>query len=91
MILILEVLALLGIGYAFWKNQERIGIIAPILVLVGGISNLVDRLVLGCVRDFSVVPWFPAFNLGDVYLTVGTVMLLCAWYFPSVAETKEKG
>lgn len=41
------------------------------LVLVGGLSNLADRIIFGCVRDIFLVSWFPAFNSADVYLTIG--------------------
>lgn len=50
--------------------------IAMVLIFAGGLSNLVDRVVFGCVRDFAFVPWFPAFNPADVFLTIGVVLFL---------------
>ena len=88
-ILALEISILLGFGYYVWKNRERAGLIASVFILVGGISNVVDRAVFGCVRDYQLFGWFPAFNLGDVSLTVGALILLYSWSF-RVAETEEK-
>ncbi|MFA5872036.1 MAG: signal peptidase II [Parcubacteria group bacterium] len=46
-----------------------------ILILSGGISNLVDRLTQGCVIDFINLKIWPVFNLADVYITIGIAML----------------
>jgi len=45
--------------------------------LVGGsMSNLVDRIRQGYVTDFLDPDYWPAFNLGDVFITVGVGILL---------------
>ena len=45
--------------------------------LVGGsIANLIDRLRLGKVTDFIDPQHWPAFNLADVFITVGVILLL---------------
>ena len=50
---------------------------AFILVLSGGLSNFVDRLAYGCVRDFiQIFKWFPAFNLADVFISLGVLYLI---------------
>lgn len=49
------------------------------LILAGGASNLLDRILFGCVRDYAVFSWFPAFNPADVYLAVGVALLLLSW------------
>ena len=50
------------------------------LLFSGGFSNLLDRILFGCVRDFALIQWFPAFNLADVYLTIGTIVFLFAFF-----------
>lgn len=45
------------------------------LVLSGGVSNLIDRIFYGCVRDFIAIGKFPAFNLADSAITVGALIL----------------
>lgn len=43
------------------------------LILIGAVSNIVDRLMYGGVIDFLALPYWPIFNLADVYITVGIV------------------
>lgn len=54
----------------------------------GGIGNVVDRVFLGYVRDFvrlDCLPSFgsPIFNMADLFLTIGTIIML--YYFIFVA------
>lgn len=55
------------------------------LVLGGAIGNLIDRLYFGYVVDF--VQWFygsfywPAFNIADAAISVGTAILLFTSFF----------
>lgn len=46
------------------------------LQLGGALGNLTDRLRLGFVTDFLSVGNFPVFNLADVFITLGIVILL---------------
>jgi len=46
------------------------------LVLSGAISNIIDRLYFGCVVDFIDLPFWPIFNLADIFITVGVIMLI---------------
>jgi len=51
-------------------NQVLFGII-----LGGGVGNLVNRVYAGYVTDFIVLRPFPVFNLADVGITVGIIIL----------------
>lgn len=46
------------------------------LVLGGAAANVADRAVGGSVVDFLDLGWWPSFNLADVFLTVGCVLLV---------------
>jgi signal peptidase II len=46
------------------------------LLIGGSISNLADRVRLGHVTDFLDIRYWPAFNLADVCIVVGVVLLL---------------
>ena len=45
------------------------------LILAGAISNVIDRLVLGGVLDFINLAHFTSFNISDVYITLGAIMV----------------
>jgi signal peptidase II len=46
------------------------------LLIGGSVSNLADRVRLGHVTDFLDLRYWPAFNLADVCIVVGVVLLL---------------
>lgn len=50
--------------------------IAGGLILGGALGNLVDRMLEGRVTDFISLPWWPTFNIADVGITVGVVLLI---------------
>jgi len=56
------------------------------LILGGGLSNLIDRLLLGAVRDFIKVPFWPSFNLADVSISTGAVLVIFSLMRPKEGE-----
>lgn len=46
------------------------------LILGGAVSNFVDRLLKGSVIDFIDVPFFSIFNLADVAITAGVLLMV---------------
>lgn len=60
-------------------GQPRFSL-ALTLILGGAIGNVIDRVVYGHVVDFLLFYWkdwqFPAFNLADVGITCGAVLLV---------------
>jgi len=48
------------------------------LLLGGALGNLLDRLRDDAVTDFIDLPLWPAFNLADVSITAGVLVLLAA-------------
>ena len=59
----------------FFKNA--LGRWAAMLVLAGGMGNLIDRAVFGCVTDMLKTTFidFPVFNVADCCITVGVPLL----------------
>ncbi len=60
--------------------QSRWMPITLTLILGGAIGNVIDRVRFGHVVDFLLFYWqswsFPAFNVADMAITVGAIMLL---------------
>ena len=58
------------------SKRARAGHIGMGLILAGALGNLVDRLLPPHkVRDFIDFPFWPTFNLADVFLCVGVGLL----------------
>lgn len=58
------------------RNLNKLNLIATILILSGGISNIIDRLYFGCVIDFIDLKFWPVFNFADIYITFGFIFIL---------------
>jgi len=61
------------------KNFNRLQAFASALILAGGISNIIERLALGGVRDFIAISlngWTGFYNFADFYIIAGIVILL---------------
>ena len=50
------------------------------LILSGGVSNLIDRIYHDCVRDFISISKFPLFNLADIAITIGALVLVLSLF-----------
>ena len=55
--------------------DNRLGKLALGLVLGGTVGNLIDRRYLGYVTDFIDFNFWPAFNIADSAIVVGTIIL----------------
>ncbi len=75
------VILLLVFISSFWlKNYQRGTILIwPWgMLIIGAVSNLLDRLHYGGVVDFISVPYFTVFNISDIYISVAVVWIF--WY-----------
>lgn len=66
--------------FAFSKKEEisKSILIALYLIIAGGISNLIDRIVRGFVIDYidiSQVIKYPVFNLADIFIVMGCIII----------------
>lgn len=76
-LVLVTVAALALIAYVFARDPARRGMWVAVGLLAGGaLGNLVDRLVAGEVTDYVDVGSWPAFNLADVAITAGVVLML---------------
>ena len=68
--------------------DNRLGKLALGLVLGGTVGNLIDRRYLGYVTDFIDFNFWPAFNIADSAIVVGTIIL--AYSLIGLARARER-
>jgi signal peptidase II len=77
LILVARVLALaVVVVYLFFEIRPLLSGVAAGVLVGGSIGNIVDQVTKGYVTDFLKLPWWPNFNLADVFIVVGTGLLL---------------
>lgn len=82
-------LALAVIGYLFARNPQRPGMWVAVGLLAGGaLGNLADRIRADAVTDFIAVGSWPPFNLADVSITFGVLLLV--YFYMRDAEREEE-
>lgn len=75
-------IVILGIIIKFLKeNNDSIDytvLVSLILIVSGGIGNLIDRILRGYVVDFIKFDFinFPIFNVADISVTIGVLILI---------------
>ncbi len=62
-----------------WQNKQWLEFYSLSLIFIGGLSNFLDRFYFDGVIDFISISFFPVFNLSDIYITIGLLLLLFAW------------
>lgn len=76
----LTIVALFFVGVLFARNPTRPGMWVAIGLLAGGaLGNLIDRVRTGEVTDYLDVLSWPPFNLADVAITLGVVVLALSY------------
>jgi signal peptidase II len=70
----------LGVIFFYPRLQARGWMIriAMGLLLGGGLGNLIDRVLQGYVTDFISIGSLPIFNIADVWVLIGAVLLALA-------------
>ena len=76
-VLVAAALGLLVFYFALHSTRPLLWL-ATGLLLGGALGNLLDRLRDDAVTDFIDLPLWPAFNLADVSITAGVLVLLAA-------------
>jgi signal peptidase II len=88
-ITIVFLLCIICFDIMFKKKSVMFGI-STALIVSGAIGNLIDRIFFGYVRDFIYLEFinFPVFNVADMCLTFGVILL--AIYILFVMPKNEK-
>ena len=84
LVMVISFMIIMGIILYISKNKSsnKIEKISYSLILGGAIGNFIDRIIYGYVRDFieiDIFGWdYPIFNLADVFVVVGVILLVIA-------------
>lgn len=77
LVLALMAAALAVLMWFYARHRDRGALwLATGLLLGGAIGNAIDRIALGYVRDFIDTSLIPTFNLADVAITFGVIVLV---------------
>jgi signal peptidase II len=81
-LLVFGAVAVITLGVLLFRGQSERPMYRSALLLVtaGAIGNYIDRLVRGYVVDFVHIHHWPVFNVADVYITLGYVLLACVFF-----------
>ncbi|MDD2516006.1 MAG: signal peptidase II [Candidatus Gracilibacteria bacterium] len=93
--LILKVLTVLIIAFLTYyffkfekKNKNNIMILTYSLILGGAIGNGIERIFFNQVTDFLKIKNFAVMNFGDIFITIGTIILI--FFYNKIGTKKEK-
>jgi len=77
LLVIFALAALTALLVFFFTHRDRPLVWLPTGLLIGGAAgNLIDRAAEGSVTDFIDPPYWPAFNVADIAITIGVLTLL---------------
>lgn len=77
---------------ALGKVKGKIPCMCAVMILAGGVGNLIDRIANNYVIDFIETLFidFPVFNFADILVTCGVFIAIIYMIYDSVKEYKEK-
>jgi len=64
------------VSFIVLRGRRTVLRLALVLVFVGAVGNLIDRLSVGYVVDFFEIVGFPVFNVADSCVTVGAILIV---------------
>lgn len=82
-ILVTVMLAVLLVFSVRYKHKRPLFLISSVMIMSGGVGNLIDRIRLGYVIDYLDVKLFnfAVFNFADICVVVGAILLLIFLFF----------
>ena len=56
-----------------WRKKNQVLFLALVIILLGALSNLIDRMVYGYVVDYINIFIWPTFNVADIMIVGGVL------------------
>tara|TARA_B100000925_G_C21932671_1_gene440962 strand:+ start:593 stop:1042 length:450 start_codon:yes stop_codon:yes gene_type:complete len=84
LLIFIATLVVLLIVYLMQVSKKKSEKLAYFIIIIGAISNILDRAINTFVVDFISIHYrnyyWPAFNLADIYITIGVIMLIVSFF-----------
>ena len=91
---ILAVICLVVIAFVIFSGKVKFGIdyCCIVLMMSGGLGNIIDRIFRGYVIDYIEVLFidFYIFNFADCLVTCAAILMICNQIYEIYKETKAK-
>ena len=91
--IITGIIIIIGIAAIIMKKiKNKFLLTVAVMVIAGGIGNLIDRAAKGYVTDYIKVLFidFPVFNFADILVTCGSFMLIIYLLWDIYNDRKKK-
>ena len=86
-LIIVAILIVLLIIYLMISSTKKLEKFAYFIIIIGAIANILDRMINTFVVDFILIHYndiyWPAFNLADIYITIGIIMIIISFFIKS--------
>ena len=88
-LIVIPVIVMAGLLLYYRKAKQNYGSlfsISVMMIVAGGFSNLIDRVIYHSVTDFIDLKWFAIFNVADIFAVVGCIFLVISVFFCEKAK-----
>ena len=95
MLIAVTAVLLVAVAYLLIRRIVRhpLGIAAALLILGGGVGNIIDRIAHGYVVDMFDLQFmdYPIFNLADIFVVAGVILgaVYYLWFYEKYDKKKE--
>ena len=92
---VMTIVLMLAVAWLLVKKIVRhpLGVMAGVLILGGGIGNVIDRVCRGYVVDMFDLQFisYPIFNLADCFVVAGVILgaVYYLWFYEKYDKKKE--
>ena len=80
--------------YWMHKSNDKLEKLGLLLIIIGAISNIFDRVINNYVLDFIFLHYkeyyWPAFNFADIYISIGALLIIVVIFRTFINQIKEK-